>query len=71
MNELGTSQGERLLKASEVAGILSISKALVYRLIQHGEIPSVRINHAVRVKPSDLDEYVNRCRKGVFEGVRR
>jgi excisionase family DNA binding protein len=63
MNELEISRDWKLLKAVDIARILNISKALAYRLIQQGEIPAVRINHAVRVKPSDLEEFVNRCRK--------
>ncbi len=63
MNDLGIVQDERLLKASDIARILNVSKAFAYRLIQQGEIPVVRINHAVRVKPSDLKVFIQRCRK--------
>ena len=56
------TNSERLLKADEVSRILNISRAMTYRLIQWGEIPVIRINHAVRVKPSDLNEYINKCR---------
>lgn len=63
MIELEVAKDYKLLKAVDIARILNISKALAYRLIQRGEIPVVRINHAVRVKPSDLEDYVNRCRK--------
>lgn len=62
MNELLPLQDERLLKAVEVSRILNISKAMTYRLIQQGDIPAIRINHAVRVKPSDLNDYINKCR---------
>ena len=61
------SNEERLLRAADVARVLSISKALVYRLIQQGLIPVVRINHAVRVKPSDLSAFIERCRKELDE----
>ena len=54
---------ERLLKVAEVAAKLSISRALAYRLIRDGLIASVRIGHAVRVKPSDLEAYVRRCHR--------
>ena len=67
MNELETMNEDRLLKAVEVAEVLSISKALVYRLIQQGLIPSVRINHAVRVKRSDLYAFIERCRTELNE----
>jgi excisionase family DNA binding protein len=63
MNEMEVSRDWKLLKAVDIARILNISRALAYRLIQQGEIPAVRINHAVRVKPSDLEEFVNRRRK--------
>ena len=62
MSELLIATDERLLKADEVSRILNISRALTYRLLQRGDIPVVRINHAVRVKPSDLDDFINKCR---------
>ena len=68
MNDLVPAKEERLLKPAEVAEVLSISKALVYRLIQQGVIPSVRINHAVRVMPSDLEGYIKQCRNNLIEG---
>ncbi|MQC26898.1 MAG: DNA-binding protein [Chloroflexi bacterium] len=48
----------RLLRASDVAKILNISLALAYRLLQLGEIPCVRIGTAVRVRPEDLESYI-------------
>ena len=51
-----------LLKPAEVARILNVSKALVYRLIRQGFLPAVRIGHAVRVRRVDLDAYIEECR---------
>ena len=51
---------ERLLKATEVAEILNISRSMSYRIIQRGEIRSVNIGSARRVRPNDLAEYINR-----------
>ena len=51
-------ENERLLKAVDVARILNISRALSYRLLDSGRIPAVRINRAVRVKPSDLKLFI-------------
>ena len=51
-----------LLKASEVATILNISKSLVYRLIQVGEIPHIQIKKAVRVHSDDLYDYIENNR---------
>ncbi|MGA7192307.1 MAG: helix-turn-helix domain-containing protein [Anaerolineales bacterium] len=48
------------LKASDIANILKISKALSYRLIAQGEIPSVRFGKVVRVKQQDLENFITR-----------
>jgi len=49
----------RLLTAPDVARILNISKGAAYRLIQMRQIPSVRINRSVRVRPDDRDEFIS------------
>jgi excisionase family DNA binding protein len=49
----------RLLTAPDVARILNISKGAAYKLIQLKQIPSVRINRNVRVRPEDLDEFIS------------
>jgi len=48
----------RLLRASEVADRLGISLTFSYLLMQRGEIPTVRLGRAVRVRPSDLEQYI-------------
>ena len=55
-------QKERLLKPSEVAGLLNVSRAMSYHLLQSGQIPVVRINRAVRVKPDDLRSFIEQQR---------
>ena len=49
----------RLLTAPDVARILNISKGAAYKLIQLKQIPSIRINRNVRVRPEDLDEFIS------------
>ena len=49
-----------LLRAKEVAEILKVSRAMAYTLMQRGEIPTVRIGKARRVRPEDLIEYINK-----------
>ncbi len=49
----------KLMKAKEVAKILNLSKAMTYRLMQIGEIRTVRIGKARRVRPIDLQSYIN------------
>ena len=52
-----------LLKASDVARRLSISRALAYQLMATGEIPTVHIrNKVVRVYEPDLLEYIQKSR---------
>ena len=47
-----------ILTAGEVAKILRISKAKVYRMMQLGEIPSVRFGRTSRVRHQDLDDFI-------------
>ena len=53
----------RLLKADEVAAILNISRSLTYRLFQEGKIPTIKINKTIRVKPNDLNTYIQNCHR--------
>jgi excisionase family DNA binding protein len=55
---------KRLLKATEVAELLQVSRAHAYNLMRRGEIPSVRMGGAVRVRRSDLDEFIEQS-KGI------
>ncbi len=53
-----------LLKATEVAKLLNISRSLAYQLMQRGDLPTVRFGGIVRVRASDLDEYIRRSWSG-------
>jgi excisionase family DNA binding protein len=48
----------QLLKVPYVADILNCSKAYIYKLVKQGEIPSVQIGTAVRIRPQDLERYI-------------
>jgi excisionase family DNA binding protein len=50
---------QKLLRDADVAKILDISRAMAYRLMQQGEIRTVRIAGSRRVRVMDLDEYIN------------
>jgi excisionase family DNA binding protein len=50
---------EKLLKPAEVADILQVSRAMAYKLLQQGEIPTVRIGTLVRVRRADLERYIH------------
>jgi len=53
-----------LLRPDEVAEVLNISKSLVYKLLQQGQIPAVRFNKTVRIRQVDLDNYIDKCLTG-------
>jgi excisionase family DNA binding protein len=53
---------EKLLKPSDVAEYLNISRAMSYRLLQSGKIPVIRINRIVRVRPNDLQIFLDQQR---------
>ena len=48
----------KLLKAPEVADLLNISKAFVYQLMRQGELSFIKIGNAIRVRPIDLQNYI-------------
>jgi len=48
----------KLMKATEVAVILNCSKAFVYKLIKQRKLPSVQIGYSIRVKPEDLNRFI-------------
>ena len=49
---------DRLLKAVEVARILNISRALAYQLMKQRKINTVHIRGACRVRPVDLQKFI-------------
>ena len=57
MDTSSTSLGKQL-KATEVANILNISRAMAYRLMQQGDIRTVRISGSRRVRAGDLEKYI-------------
>jgi len=63
------SDGSILLTADDVARVLNCSQSMAYRLMQDGSIPAVRLGRAVRVRPQDLDEFIqSRLSKGTHTG---
>lgn len=48
----------KLLKANEVAELLSVSRSFAYALMQSGQLPTVHIRRSVRVRPEDLEEFI-------------
>jgi len=48
-----------LLKGSDVADMLNISRAFAYQLMREGKIPTVKIGRAVRVRVDDVLTYID------------
>ena len=48
----------RLLKVTEVANRLFISRSYAYQLVKQGDIRAVRIGHVLRVLPQELERYI-------------
>lgn len=48
-----------LLRVEQVAERLRISRSAAWRLVHDGRLPSLRIGRSVRIRPDDLDRYIN------------
>jgi excisionase family DNA binding protein len=48
----------RFLTVGEVAAVLRVSNMTVYRLINAGGLPAVRIGRSFRIHREDLDRYL-------------
>ena len=51
-------QSSRLLSPSEVCQELEADRASVYRRLRSGEIPSLKLGSALKVRREDLEEYM-------------
>jgi len=54
--------GEDWLGAPGAAQYLGVGLRMVYKLIDLGEIPAYKIGRVFRIRRSDLDDYLERCR---------
>lgn len=54
----------RLLTVGDIAQRLQISQSFAYALMQRGEIPTVRLGRAVRVRPQDLEDFISSSVQG-------
>ena len=51
-----------LLTVKEAAGMLKLSKSLVYDMVEAGELPHVKIRSAIRFVEADLDAFITESR---------
>jgi len=52
--------GERLLTAYEVARELHLSRSQVYKLMERGDLPGLKVGRARRFRREDLQDYMAR-----------
>ena len=48
----------RYVTVAEVASLLRVSNMTVYRLVQAGSIPAVRVGRSYRIREDDVDKYL-------------
>ena len=54
----------RLLTIADAAEALAVSPRTIRRLIDEGAVRGTRIRKQIRIHPTDLDQYLMRCRDG-------
>ena len=64
--QLGQSENhpQPLLKINEVAFRLGISRSFAYNLVMSGVLPVIKIGRSRRVRPVDLEQFINSNRFG-------
>jgi excisionase family DNA binding protein len=54
-----------LLRVAEVARLLRLCRATIYRLVERGELPALRIGNSIRFHPEDVSNtFTSFQRKG-------
>jgi excisionase family DNA binding protein len=48
----------RFVTVGEVAALLRVSTMTVYRLVQAGQLPAVRVGRSYRIREEDVDRYL-------------
>jgi len=52
---------EKLLNVAAVAEWLSVTQAVVYRMVANGELPAIRVGQErIRFRPKDINAYLDR-----------
>ena len=60
--QINADQGSELLSVAQVCQELAMGNSWVHRRIKSGEIPSIRLGRAIKVKRQDLQEYLENHR---------
>ncbi len=54
------TEPDQLLTIGQVTHILNVSRSLIYWLIRRGDLPTIRIGHALRFRPQDVADYIRK-----------
>ena len=65
MNQQEPRFEDEIMTAPEVAKYLKMCNAKIYYMIQRKEIPHIRIGKNVRIRKSDLIDWLNNKMRGV------
>jgi excisionase family DNA binding protein len=49
---------EKLMNAKDVAAVLKLSRSTVYKLVNSGKLPTIRIGGALRFSPSAIEAWI-------------
>ena len=52
---------DNMLDVREVATLLSVSKMTIYRLINQGEMPAIRVGRSLRIPERAVREYMQQA----------
>lgn len=61
MNEAKDSR--RLIQIGEAGRLLDLSRSMLYKYVEAGEIPHVRIGKRIRFEQGALEDWIRRHRK--------
>ena len=53
-----TATTEQLLRPTEVASALAVSRETVINLVERGDIPTVRVGRQIRFRRSDIEAFM-------------
>ncbi len=58
------AEEKEIMTIRQVAEYLQISEVTTYRLVQADKIPAFKIGHSWRVKKDDLNEFIEKQKRG-------
>jgi excisionase family DNA binding protein len=64
MGSMSNQGSRRLLRRSEVAALLNMSRRQVDRLTRGGELAVVRVDRVPRYRPADVEAFIRAHRVG-------